>query len=88
MKLLPHPTEAYNQAVLALIGDNDKLILAIKNYMAQEDYQMALQLIELLMVQDNSLQIIELKKQALLMRAKQETSANARHYLIACAKSL
>ena len=29
--------------------------------MAQEDYQMALQLIELLMVQDNSLQIIELK---------------------------
>ena len=88
VKLLPHPTEAYNQAVLALIGDNDKLILAIKNYMAQEDYQMALQLIELLMVQDNSLQIIELKKQALLMRAKQVTSANARHYLIACAKSL
>ena len=30
VKLLPHPTEAYNQAVLALIGDNDKLILAIK----------------------------------------------------------
>ena len=56
--------------------------------MAQEDYQMALQLIELLMVQDNSLQIIELKKRALLVRAKQVTSANARHYLIACAKSL
>ena len=49
--------------------------------MEQEEYQLALQLLELI---DDK----ELKKECLLKRAKQVTSANARHYYIAYAKDL
>lgn len=88
VNLLPHSKRQYNLALLELIGDNDKIITVIKDYMAQGDYQMALQLIEMLACQDNSNELVELKKEALLNRARQMTSANARHYMIACAKKL
>lgn len=86
--LLPHCKHQFNIALLELIGDNDKIIAVIKDYMVQSDYQMALQLIEMLASQDNSNELVELKREALLNRARQMTSANARHYLIACAKQL
>lgn len=80
MNLLPVSQQEYNQTLLDLIGQ-DKLIDRIKNCMHQEQYQLALQLLELI---DDK----ELKKECLLHRAKQVTSANARHYYIACAKKI
>jgi alkyl sulfatase BDS1-like metallo-beta-lactamase superfamily hydrolase len=78
VKLMPVGDREYNKALLELIGE-DKLQLKIKECMEKEEYQLALQLLEL--TENN-----DLKKEALLMRARQMTSANARHYLIASAK--
>jgi alkyl sulfatase BDS1-like metallo-beta-lactamase superfamily hydrolase len=76
--LLPVSEQEYNQTLLDLIGE-DKLLEKIKDCMDNEQYQLALQLLELTNHQ-------ELKKECLLKRAKQVTSANARHYYITCAK--
>lgn len=51
----------------------------IKDCMSHSQYQIALQLLELI---DNK----ELKKECLLQRTKQVRSANARHYLITASK--
>lgn len=79
-KLLSVSQKEYNQTLLELIGE-EKLILKIKECMTQQQYQLALQLLDLI-------DYPELKKECLLQRAKQVTSANARHYLIASAKAL
>lgn len=79
-KLLPVSQKEYDQTLLELIGE-EKLILKIKECMTQQQYQLALQLLDLI-------DYPELKKECLLQRAKQVTSANARHYLIASAKAL
>ena len=76
--LLPLPEKQYNQVLLEMIG-KDKLNQRIEKAMNQEEYQLALQLLEIL---PNPV----IKKQALLGRAKQVTSANARHYYIASSK--
>ena len=76
--LLPLPEKQYNQVLLEMIG-KDKLNQRIEKVMNQEEYQLALQLLEIL---PNPV----VKKQALLGRAKQVTSANARHYYIASSK--
>ncbi len=69
-----------------LIGA-EKLTDTIKGYLAQEQYQIALQLLELADEREMT-EFISLKKEALLGRARQMTSANARHYFIASAKAL
>lgn len=79
-KLLPVSQSVYNQTLLALIGE-DKLLAKIKECMANDEYQLALQLLQFT---KND----ELKKECLLKRARQVTSANARHYLIASAKEI
>ncbi|MNI98616.1 hypothetical protein D3C73_1574930 [compost metagenome] len=56
--------------------------------MLEENYQMALQLIELLSYKNDTDELKEMKREALLQRAYQMTSANARHYYIASAKEL
>lgn len=76
--LLPVSNQEYNSVLLDLIGE-EKLLEKIKDCMSHSQYQIALQLLELI---DNK----ELKKECLLQRAKQVKSANARHYLIACSK--
>lgn len=58
----------------AIIGEEK-----IKDCMSHSQYQIALQLLDLI---DNK----ELKKEFLLQRAKQLKSTNASHYLIACSK--
>lgn len=88
VNLLPVSDKEYALELLDLIGDKNKIMEKIKCYMGTDKYQMALQLIELLMYIDNSTEILEIKKEALLKRATQVTSANARHYLIASAKEL
>ena len=78
--LLPVSDQEYNSVLLELIGE-EKLLEKIKDCMSHSQYQIALQLLELI---DNK----ELKKECLLQRAKQVKSANARHYLIACSKNI
>lgn len=79
IKLLPVSQTEYNQTLLELIGEN-QLMIKIKECMTQHNYQLALQLLDLI-------DCLELKKECLLQRARQVTSANARHYLIASAKA-
>lgn len=79
-KLMPVSDRELNKVLLEMIGE-EKLLIKIRECMEKEEYQLALQLLELTEKND-------LKKEALLMRAKQMTSANARHYLIACAKEI
>lgn len=78
--LLPVSDQEYNNVLLDLIGE-EKLLEKIKDCMSHSQYQIALQLLELI---DNK----ELKKECLLQHAKQVKSANARHYLIACSKNI
>ena len=78
--LLPVSDQEYNSVLFNLIGE-EKLLEKIKDCMSHSQYQIALQLLELI---DNN----ELKKECLLQRAKQVKSANARHYLIACSKEI
>lgn len=84
--LLPLSDNQYNQTLLELINDNNKVMSVILDSMNNEEYQKALQLINLLEEIDNSNKLKELKKEALIRRAKQVTSANARHYYIASSK--
>lgn len=86
--LLPTSSQEYDKVVLSLIGDEDKVLTKIKECDVKQEYQMALQLIEMLLSVHVNANIKELKKEMLLKRAKQVTSANARHYYIASAKEL
>ena len=76
--LLPVSDREYRAALLEIV-DEKRLQELIEKSMEQENYQLALQLLELT---DDP----ESRKRALLGRATQVTSANARHYLIASAK--
>jgi alkyl sulfatase BDS1-like metallo-beta-lactamase superfamily hydrolase len=80
VNLMPVSDREYQNALLELIPQ-EALNAKINQAMAAENYQLALQLADL--AGDT-----EKKKQAMLLRAGQMTSANARHYLIASAKAL
>jgi len=80
VNLLPLYQKEYYQELKALIGE-EKLLDKINQCMNNQQYQLALQLLELT-------DYPQLKKECLLQRAKQVTSANARHYYIARAKRL
>lgn len=110
--LLPVSDRQYRAALLELIG-RDRLMAKIASCMANEEYQLALQLLTLADAATAravdtaaapggastagataesggafAAEIAALKKEVLLQRARQVTSANARHYLIASAKKL
>jgi alkyl sulfatase BDS1-like metallo-beta-lactamase superfamily hydrolase len=80
VNLMPVSDREYQNALLEMIPQ-ETLNAKIDQAMAAENYQLALQLADL--AGDT-----EKKKQAMLLRAGQMTSANARHYLIASAKAL
>ena len=84
--LMPVSDSKYQTVIRELIGD-EKLKEKIKEYMNEGQFQIALQLLELADGKESS-EYRELKKEALLKRAGQMTSANARHYFIASAKNL
>lgn len=93
-ELMPVSDKEYYRVLRELIGQA-KLVEKIQSCLAREEYQMALQLLELTEEEESEadksgregqVSCRELKRQALLGRAKQMTSANARHYLIASAK--
>lgn len=88
VNLLPSSDREYAETLLELINDEKIILKKIKGLMLEENYQMALQLIELLSYKNDTDELKEVKREALLQRACQMTSANARHYYIASAKEL
>lgn len=90
--LMPVSDHEYRAALLELMDPN-ALMEKIKACMEDEQYQMALQLLELIAekkITDEtaSAEIKALTRECLLKRADQVTSANARHYFIASAHAM
>lgn len=96
VNLFPVSDREYQAVLRELIG-REKLEEKIQSCVEMEQYQMALQLLELVDWEHTKKEQpdgesrrlwTELKKKALLGRARQVASANGRHYLIAGAKKL
>ncbi len=104
--LMPVSDREYQAVLRDLIG-TEKLMEKIRTCIETEQYQLALQLLEIAGNEEagggeqaacnagkkqaedrEQTECRKLKKEALLGRARQMTSANARHYLIASAKNL
>lgn len=88
VKLLPVSEKAFALELLTLINDDEKVMAHIRKLMAEHQFQIALQLIDLIMKKGSNEELKHLKFNALMQRAKEMTSANARHYLIASAKNI
>lgn len=71
------------------MGGQQSVLNAIAQSLQQNDFQWAVELTDLLLTSnDNLLLAKQYNAQGLLALAKQETSANSRHYYIAAAKAL
>lgn len=83
------PPKEYADKMLVLIGDEEKVIAEIKKSLVNQDLQWAIELSDLLIAADRERKIgKQLKAEGLIALSKLETSANGRHYYIACAKEL
>lgn len=83
------PANLYSKKMIDLIGGEDKVIDEIKSSLEKEEYQWAIQLCDLLMLNDSKVsEAKRFKSEGLLELSKLITSANGRHYYIACAKEL
>lgn len=77
------------QELLQLIKDEDQLISRIQQLLQEKEPQLAAELCDVLLFSEASnKKAKQLKAECLLALAKMETSANGRHYYIACAKKL
>lgn len=82
------PNEHANK-MLDLIGSEENVKTEIKNALANQDAQWAIELCDILIYAEREVEIDkQLKAEGLMALSKQETSANGRHYYIACAKEL
>lgn len=88
VNLLPCREQEISDVILELIGDTARVFDKVRSCIAAENYQLALHLLKWLGREQNSEQVLELRRKALLGRAEQVTSANARHYYIWSAKDL
>jgi alkyl sulfatase BDS1-like metallo-beta-lactamase superfamily hydrolase len=83
------PPKEYAEKMLDLIGGEAKIISEIKKSLANQEVQWAIELCDLLIGADREIKIgKQLKVEGLMALSKLETSANGRHYYIACAKEL
>lgn len=83
IKLMPVSEKAFALEIIDLINDDEKIMTRIHQLLVENQTQMALQLIDMLMKKGSNEALKQLKIQALIQRADEMTSANARHYLIA-----
>ena len=85
-----HPLAPNEHAckMVALIGGWDKVYIAAKAAYETKDYQWCLELCDLLLAKQLQEDAFVLKAKAMLSLAEYETSANGRHYYIACAKEI
>lgn len=86
--LHPLPEKEYANRLLQLIGDSGKVRLAIDEALQAQEYQLAVQLCDLLLASRDDRAIRHRKAQGLLALAKLETSSNGRHYYLTCAQEL
>ena len=88
--LHPLTPELYSQRMIALIGGAQTVLEAAKAAMRQKEYQWCLELCDLLLANENisRQEALQLKVSALERIAEYETSANGRHYYLACANEL
>lgn len=89
-KLHPLSPQIYSQKMIALIGDGQTVSDAAKNAFDEAEYQWCLELCDLLLSDEQTAnkETFWLKAAALEKIAEYETSANGRHYYIACAKAM
>lgn len=86
--------DAYARGMIALAGGEGGVVPAIKKAMAEESWQWAAELCDLLLAAGTSvsegvaLEAKKAKAQCLLALGRLETSANGRHYYISSAKEL
>lgn len=80
--------ETFDTKLFSIIGE-EKLELEIRTALKEENYQMAVQLCDILLnAKVNIQKYKKLKAEGLMGLSKQVTSANARHYYICSAKEL
>ena len=84
--LNPLSMDVYSRKMVEFIGGEEKIINEIKNSLNKEEYQWAIQLCDLVI--DKNSEVKSLKAEGLMGLSKLTTSANGRHYYIACAKEL
>lgn len=83
------PAKEYAVRMLSIIGGEEKVIVEIKKSLANKEFQWAVELSDLLIAVEKGTRIgKELKAEGLVALSKLETSANGRHYYMACAKEL
>ena len=74
--------------MVALIGGREKVMEAGKEAYGVGAYQWCLELCDLLLAESAEDDVLRLKANAMKRLADYETSANGRHYYLACAKEI
>jgi len=88
-KLNPLPIRTRAEKTIALMGGTESVLSAIKQALDNNDAQWAIELADILMAADSTnKQAKQFKAQGLISLGHRETSANGRHYYLACAKEL
>ena len=82
----PVPETEYSREILGLIGDISAVKARIRELYRAGNFQLGLELCELL--EKGGHDVRKLKKEGLVSIAETVTSANARHYYLACAKEI
>ncbi|GAB6181409.1 alkyl/aryl-sulfatase [Desulfotomaculum defluvii] len=87
--LNPLPNRIRAQKTIALMGGVESVLSAISQALESEEAQWAIELADVLIAADSAnKQAKRYKAQGLLNLGRLETSANGRHYYLACAKEL
>lgn len=83
------PPKEYSEKMIKIIGGETKIVAEIKEALANQEAQWAIELCDLLIGIDRQSKLArQLKAKGLLVLSELETSANGRHYYIAYAKEL
>lgn len=85
-----HPLAPRRRAekLLAMMGGEEKALAEARSALQSGEYQWCLELCDILLASGTACGARQLKADALEAIAEYETSANGRHYYIACAKEL
>lgn len=86
--LHPLPPKEHAKNMVALIGGREKVMEAGKEAYEVGAYQWCLELCDLLLAESAEDDVLRLKANAMDRLADYETSANGRHYYLACAKEI
>jgi alkyl sulfatase BDS1-like metallo-beta-lactamase superfamily hydrolase len=87
--LNPLPPREFAKRMIYQMGGGEAVLAAARAATDAGDYQWALELVDLLLTRDPAaLPLKQVKAIALTGLGRQETSANGRHYYLACAREL